>query len=93
MFNRCKHQWEEVGRRATPRLTKFNSEGVYPSDIERLAFGITVIELRCEHCGDIRSRELKGDHTHGETREKIGQLKSRTDDLRQARRAAEGFDD
>lgn len=28
-------------------------------------FGITVIELRCEHCGDVTSRRLVGDARQG----------------------------
>jgi hypothetical protein len=56
-----RHQWIEVNRVfARSRLTEV--EGIGALAFERLAFGVTSIELRCD-CGDVRERQLLGDHT------------------------------
>lgn len=55
------HQWTEAGRVFTPARPgvkiRFGTEDL----IERLAFGVTSIELRCD-CGDVAERQLLGDH-------------------------------
>lgn len=54
----CRHKWVETARRYTPLAKAW----IQPRKATLLlVMGVTVIELRCGKCGDVRSRELAGD--------------------------------
>lgn len=59
------HDYKETHRRFVQ--SEFRDaralKGCDKETIERLLFGITVVELKCQSCGNILSRELKGNHT------------------------------
>jgi hypothetical protein len=59
LFHR--HRWKEVRRYAVPPrvVGKANLEGSIDF-LRRTIEGLTVIELRCEECGDVTHRELPG---------------------------------
>jgi hypothetical protein len=55
------HSWIEIRRTYTPLpdrkfTVKFASEDL----LQRFFFGLTVVELKCSGCGDIRFRETNG---------------------------------
>jgi hypothetical protein len=53
VVRRCKHlEWVEVGRTYTAGPKEATIESGSREFYERLTFGITNIELRCEACGD-----------------------------------------
>ena len=64
-MSRHRHQWTEVGRVFSPSVG-----GTYTwidnATFERLAFGVTSIELRCD-CGDVSERQLLGDHVSSQS--------------------------
>ena len=55
-----RHQWIEA-RRAFTRPSVRSLKNVSEDTIERMAFGVTSIELRCA-CGDVKERQLLGNH-------------------------------
>lgn len=56
-----RHRWTEANRVfVRPRAAEV--EHIDRLSFERLAFGVTSIELHCE-CGNVRERQLLGDHT------------------------------
>ena len=60
----CKHRYVEDGRAYTPPASQLQSAENVPRDtMERILFGITVIVLRCENCGDVETRTGLGDLT------------------------------
>jgi hypothetical protein len=66
LFHR--HRWEEVARRFTPPAERgFEVDRITSGMLDRLVSldtqGETVIELRCEECGDVTYRTLPGDAT------------------------------
>ena len=71
LFNRCKHQWEEQGRKVMPprrEVSEFRFEGgLWGNGAERAlemtedaVYGCTFVHLRCSECGDVRWRKLRG---------------------------------
>lgn len=66
LFHR--HCWQETGRRFVPPLAEFEAKTIR-ADLAREFFqGVTVVELRCEGCGDVAERKLSGDATHADPR-------------------------
>jgi hypothetical protein len=60
------HNWYEVRRYFVPpaSVAGLKARGVEGVDLFRdLANGYTVIELKCETCGDIKAKHLMGDAT------------------------------
>jgi hypothetical protein len=58
---RCRHRWEEIGRRfVQPIATWRELSGASEAFFRELTFGLTVIELRCQECGDVAERRLTG---------------------------------
>jgi hypothetical protein len=67
LFHR--HKWREVRRYYAEPIYEiegpFRIRGAGGMDrLERMMHGHTVVELRCEECGDVSSRHLRGDATH-----------------------------
>jgi hypothetical protein len=62
-MRRCRHHWTEVARRFVPRPTHIADLKAGEELAKRLMFGFTVVELRCEACGELDHRELPGDAT------------------------------
>lgn len=60
------HQWEEIGRvfvRPVYNINGIEVEGDGVDTFERLAMGVTSIELRCTRCKTLMEKQLLGDHT------------------------------
>ena len=53
------HNWVEVRREFNPP-SKRGGNGLSEVLINKLAFGFTVIELKCQKCGDIKTIEFVG---------------------------------
>jgi hypothetical protein len=59
----CRHHWSEVQRNhtlgalATGRAFKGNLSSRETQDA---LYGFTILELRCDHCGDAKSKQLTG---------------------------------
>lgn len=54
--------WRELGRHYTPPPSgRITAETATAVTLERIVFGLTVVELECERCHDIRGVELLGD--------------------------------
>lgn len=56
-----RHQWDEASRRFNPpdsELSRFKSATV--AQVMPLIYGITVIELRCSGCGDVKAVRYTG---------------------------------
>lgn len=65
MFNRCKHKWNEEKRTSTrgvlARGGKFKfGGGMWGNAYDDILYGYTLILLKCEHCGDVRTRKVAG---------------------------------
>lgn len=63
LFHR--HRWVEVARRfVPPKASKARKVWNVSEDfIREFTFGFTVVELRCEECGNVAERKLTGDAT------------------------------
>ena len=60
MFHR--HDWSEVQRRFTGKvLERVKMERCSEELLRQMLFGVTVIELRCEKCGDRKTVKAMGD--------------------------------
>ena len=61
-MKRHRHQWAEKARVFSPPPARLRSaKNIDLDTLERLVFGVTCIELRCE-CGDVTERQLLGNH-------------------------------
>lgn len=50
-----RHQWVETSRRFNFAPAKVDHTGFIPHEqVMELAYGITVVELRCDGCGDLK---------------------------------------
>lgn len=58
-----RHQWQEQQRYFVQRAGVSKVNNVTEETVLKLACGYTVVELRCEGCGDVAARELLGDAT------------------------------
>lgn len=59
-----RHRWVEVARRFVPPVTSgFEVNRISVAQLDRMLHGFTVVELRCEECGDVAERHLAGDAT------------------------------
>lgn len=58
LFHR--HRWVEAGRYFQPGVGIVQAKGVMHHDYERLVYGFTSVELRCDSCGDRRVKEFTG---------------------------------
>lgn len=60
-----RHQWAEAGRRFNPptsRVTEFKRVGHDGQQLlMQMMYGITVVELRCSSCGDVKAVSYAGD--------------------------------
>lgn len=62
MFERCKHTWVEVKRVYIPPDTGIiEGRGFSAHWWNKIIYGYTVIELKCDNCGDIITKEFIGD--------------------------------
>lgn len=60
LFHR--HKWQEVQRNYTPPRTDLRSAQIATVElVEKLTFGVTVVEQNCVGCGELRAHELIGD--------------------------------
>jgi hypothetical protein len=57
-----RHRWAETSRCFNPPTIKLtNWSGPHDADlISTIMYGITVIELRCEECGDVKAVRYAG---------------------------------
>lgn len=60
MFNRCRHQWKEVKRTFSQPDTGDVEEVMGAQLAKEIWFGVTVVELRCDECGDIKFERVVG---------------------------------
>lgn len=58
LFHR--HQWREHGRHHTPPHLNMQKADGPAHTIERLIWGVTVILLKCDTCGDQKVVEMLG---------------------------------
>lgn len=59
-----RHRWEEARRYFTPPIARDVTVRGSAGDLFReLAQGVTVVELHCATCGDVKERRLAGDAT------------------------------
>jgi hypothetical protein len=59
-----RHKWDETSRRFNPpthEVTKFRADNV--GSALPLLYGITVVELRCATCGDMKAIRYTGKAT------------------------------
>ena len=66
LFHR--HKWEEISRHYTPgvKLSNINNLNDDTADVlERIIFGFTVIELKCNECGELNHVIVIGDALKG----------------------------
>ena len=55
------HQWTETSRRFNPpEVVPTKWEGTNSDMLLQLVYGITVIELRCTDCGDVKGVRYTG---------------------------------
>jgi hypothetical protein len=59
-----RHRWVEVRRYFVPARV-LNVDRASEDLVRELAQGVTVVELRCDECGDVQARRLPGDATDG----------------------------
>lgn len=57
-----RHHWVEVARRFAPPQGRWVKNATEEFGRE-VTFGFTVVELRCDGCGDVTHRRLPGDAT------------------------------
>lgn len=56
-----KHKWEEVSRKFNPPISRgFEANWISKDTFIRLTMGVTVIELKCTVCGDLKHMEVIG---------------------------------
>lgn len=64
---RCRHKWIETRRAYSQardsEVTDFGTGQEAFDAFDRFVFGVTSIELQCEHCGDLRHHQSVGDLT------------------------------
>lgn len=60
-MRRCKHRWQADARRFHPPAGVTNIKGISEDFFREILYGITVVELRCEHCGMLTSQIIPGD--------------------------------
>lgn len=66
MFKRHIHKWIEIKRRFTPPITNISTmEGFDRDQIHRVLFGLTTVESKCVHCGQLNFEIVIGDQTSG----------------------------
>lgn len=56
-----RHQWTETSRRFNPpdsELTQFRADSA--ANLMPVLYGITVVELHCTGCGDVRGVQYAG---------------------------------
>lgn len=58
-MRRCRHTWEVAGVDYTP-ASGGHLKNASPDEILALAFGLTIVTLRCSDCGDIEFRRTPG---------------------------------
>ena len=58
----CWHEWKEKNRHYSPPTLPSECEfkGTHQDTLLKVLHGFTVIELRCENCGDLKSHTLNG---------------------------------
>jgi hypothetical protein len=57
-----RHQWVETSRRFNPPQVDVKRwEGHRTDLVMRLVYGITVVELRCDTCGDVKATSYAGE--------------------------------
>lgn len=62
-MKRHRHQWTETARVfVPPSQRQVRYKGSNEETLDRVLFGVTSIEMRCD-CGDVAERHLLGDHT------------------------------
>lgn len=69
MFNRCKHLWVEEQRSISPPRAGGSfqgSQGYVEQQLQESRQGSTEILLRCDHCGDYKTRRLIGQFPKGD---------------------------
>jgi len=67
MFHR--HKWEEISRHYTPGVQLQRVSNPYDETarvLEKIIFGFTVIELKCNECGELNHVILIGDALKGD---------------------------
>lgn len=58
------HKFQEAARRFVPSLVGSGFKGKLTLDqVEKALHGFTVVELRCERCGELKFTEVLGDQT------------------------------
>lgn len=61
MARKCRHDWEEMDRRHyPPTVNNFEGDRLSEDLFLKIVYGITVVELTCQKCGDIKSHEMIG---------------------------------
>jgi hypothetical protein len=59
-FARCKHHWIETRRHSRQPASEFSWGGGFTDQgVEDALFGWTMIELRCEQCGDVKAVKIR----------------------------------
>ncbi len=65
MFKRCSHKWTEIDRHFTGSaqdhgITNVGASTSYDHQ-QKILWGVTTVELKCDLCGDLKSFVIKGD--------------------------------
>jgi hypothetical protein len=64
-----RHQWAEASRRFNFPPAKVDHTGfITDEQMMELAYGITVVELRCKKCGDLKAVQYAGNVGDAEAR-------------------------
>lgn len=67
MSLRHRHVWRIVGQRTRPPAAEFEfSGGFWSEGASDAQYGYTILSLRCEECGDVATRKLRGEFVDGE---------------------------
>jgi hypothetical protein len=57
----CRHRWIEVGRDTHAPVEYFEfGGGLWSSRMDDIFYGYTIISLRCDHCGSVRTDKVQG---------------------------------
>ncbi len=57
------HRWVEASRKFNwaPDRMKMTANSISADLVREIGFGVTVVELRCEECGDVKAVRYAGD--------------------------------
>lgn len=58
----CQHKWKEIHRVFNQPQESFKAQGFSQETMLQLMYGVTIVELKCEICGEIKFKTTTG-HT------------------------------